>query len=157
MKESDTKILNKCKTTYRYNWAELHSKEGFPGGSDGKESACNAGDAGDAGSIPGWGRSPGGGHGNPLQCSCLENPKDRGTWWATVHRVTKSWTWLKWLSRHTHNISYVYLIVHYIPRTYLTIGSLYLLLTFIQFPFPPHPAPDNYQSDLFFYEFIFKV
>ena len=46
-------------------------------GSVGKESACNAGDAG---SIPGWGRSPGGGHGNPLQYCCLENPMDRGTW-----------------------------------------------------------------------------
>ena len=43
-------------------------------------------------SIPGWGRSPGGGHGNPLQYSCLENPMDRGTWWAMVHRVTKSRT-----------------------------------------------------------------
>ena len=52
---------------------------GFPGGSDGKESAC---DAGEPGSIPGLGRSPGGGHGNPLQYSCLENPMDRGAWWA---------------------------------------------------------------------------
>ena len=50
-------------------------KGGFPGGSDGKESACNAGDLG---SIPGLGRSPGGGHGNPLQYSCLENPMDKG-------------------------------------------------------------------------------
>ena len=58
---------------------------GFPGGSDGKESACNVGDLG---SIPGSGRSPGGGHGNPLQYSCLENPMDRGAWRATVHRVT---------------------------------------------------------------------
>ena len=47
----------------------------FPGGSGGKESACNEGDLG---STPGWGRSPGGGHGNPLQHSCLENPMDRG-------------------------------------------------------------------------------
>ena len=53
---------------------------GCPGGSDGKESVCNAGDPG---SIPGLGRSPGGGHGDPLQCSCLENPMDRGAWWAT--------------------------------------------------------------------------
>ena len=50
------------------------------------------------GLSPGWGRSPGGGYGNPLQYSCLENPMDRGAWWATVHRVVKSWTWLKWLS-----------------------------------------------------------
>jgi len=44
------------------------------------------------GSVPGLGRSPGGGHGNPLQYSCLENPMDRGAWQATVHEVTKSWT-----------------------------------------------------------------
>ena len=54
----------------------------FPGGSDSKESTCNVGDLG---SIPGWGRSPGGGHGNPLQHSCLENTMDRGAWGATVH------------------------------------------------------------------------
>ena len=58
-----------------------------------KESACNAGDnVRDMGSIPGSGRSPGGGHGNPLQYSFLENAMDRGAWWATVHRVTKSHT-----------------------------------------------------------------
>ena len=62
---------------------------GFPGGSDGKESACNVGDLG---SIPDLGGSPGGGKGNPLQYSCLGNPMDRGAWWATVHGVTKSWT-----------------------------------------------------------------
>ena len=61
---------------------------GFPGGSGGKESACNTGGLG---SIPGLGRSFGGGHGNPLQCSCLENPLDKGIWWATVHVVVKSW------------------------------------------------------------------
>ena len=55
----------------------------------GKESACNAGDAG---SILGSERSPGGGHGNPVQDSCLENPMDRGAWWATVHGVAKSQT-----------------------------------------------------------------
>ena len=57
--------------------------EGFPGDSDGKESACNVGDLG---SIPGLGRSPGEGNGNPLQYSCFENPMDRGAWWATGHR-----------------------------------------------------------------------
>jgi len=55
-----------------------------------KASACSAGAAGDLGLIPGLGRSPGGGRGNPLQYSCLENPMDRGTWQATVHTVTKS-------------------------------------------------------------------
>ena len=62
---------------------------GFSGGSDSKESAHNAGDPG---SIPGSGRSPGGGHGNPLQYSCLENSVDRGAWWATVHGFAKRQT-----------------------------------------------------------------
>ena len=55
-----------------------------------KESACNAGDARDLGLIPGPGRSPGGGNGNTLQCSCLGNPMDQGAWRATVHGVSKS-------------------------------------------------------------------
>ena len=59
----------------------------FTGGSVGKISACNAGDTGDSGSIPGLGRSPGEVHTNSLQYSCLKNPTDRGAWWATVHRV----------------------------------------------------------------------
>ena len=62
---------------------------GFPGGSEVKESACNEGDIG---SIPGSGRSPGEGNGNPLQYSYLENPMDGGAWWAIVHRVAKSQT-----------------------------------------------------------------
>ena len=62
---------------------------GFPSGSAGEESACNAGDTGASGLIPGSGRSPGGGNGNPLQYSCLENPMDKGAWWATVQRVTE--------------------------------------------------------------------
>ena len=53
---------------------------------------AKAGDIRDMGSNPGWGRSPGGGNGNPLQYSCLENPMDRGGWWITVHGVAKSWT-----------------------------------------------------------------
>ena len=56
---------------------------------------ANAGDVRDMGSIPGLGRTPGGGDGNSLQYSCLENPMDRGVWWATVHRVAKSQTQLK--------------------------------------------------------------
>ena len=64
-------------------------KMGFPGGSDGKVSACNAGDPG---LIPGSGRSSGEGNGNPLQYSCLENPMNREAWWATVHGVAKSRT-----------------------------------------------------------------
>ena len=62
---------------------------GFPGGLVVKNLPANSGDAGDSGSIPGWGRSPGGGHGNPLQYSCLGNPMDRGAWRATVHGVAK--------------------------------------------------------------------
>ena len=59
---------------------------GLPGGSEVKASARNAGDLG---SIPGSGRSPGEGNGNPLQYSCLENPMDGGAWWAAVHGVAK--------------------------------------------------------------------
>ena len=62
---------------------------GFPGGSDSKESACSAGDLG---SIPGLGRSPREGNGNPLQYPCLENLMDRGSWWAIVHGVSKNQT-----------------------------------------------------------------
>ena len=74
---------------------------GFSGGSDGKESTCNVGDPG---SIPGLGRSPGEGNGNPLQYYCLENSTDRGAWWATVHGVAKSWTRL---SDFTHLHYYI--------------------------------------------------
>ena len=64
----------------------------FPGVSVVKKLPANAGDTGDACSIPWLGRSPGGGHGNLLQYSCWENPMDRGAWWATVHGVAKSRT-----------------------------------------------------------------
>ena len=63
----------------------IDSSPCFPWWPSGKESACYAEDTGDLGSIPGWGISPGGGHGNPLQYSCLENPMGKGTWQATVH------------------------------------------------------------------------
>ena len=63
-----------------------------------KNLPANAGDIRDLGSIPGWGRSPGGGHSNPLQYSCLENSMDRGAWRTTVYRVVKSWTRRKQLS-----------------------------------------------------------
>ena len=77
----------------------LLSHGGFPGSSVVKNPQANAGDAG---SIPGPGRFPGGGHGNPLQHSCLENPMYRGAWWATAQRVSKSGTQLKQLSTHTY-------------------------------------------------------
>ena len=67
-----------------------------------KNPPANAGDLRDGGSILGLGRSPGGGHGNPLQYSCLENPVDRGPWLATVHSVTYSQIGLKRLSTHEH-------------------------------------------------------
>ena len=65
---------------------------GFSGGSVVKNSPASAGDAGDMGLIPGLGRSPGGVNVKPLQSSCLENPMDRGAWWAPVHGVAKSQT-----------------------------------------------------------------
>ena len=65
-----------------------------------KNPAANAGNLKDLGSVPGSGRSPGGGYGYPFQCSCLKNPIDRGDWWAIVHGVAESRTWLKWLSAH---------------------------------------------------------
>ena len=71
-----------------------------------KSSPVSAGDVRDKGSIPGSGRSPGGGHGNPLQYSCLENPMDRGAWCATVHRVAKSQTRLNQPSTHSRTITY---------------------------------------------------
>ena len=67
----------------------INSFRVFPGGTSGKEPACNGRDIRDVGSIPGLGRSPGGGPGNPLQYSCLENPIDGGVWQATVHRVAE--------------------------------------------------------------------
>ena len=75
---------------------------GFPGGSDGKEFTCNEGDLG---LIPGLGRCPRGGHGNPVQDSCLENPMDRGAWPAIVHGVAKS---QKCLRGHTHTHTYTH-------------------------------------------------
>ena len=77
---------------------------GFPGGSDGKESACSAGDGG---SVPGSGRSPGEGNGNPLQYSCLGNPTDRGAWWATVRGDAKSRTQLSNSFFHFYTYSYM--------------------------------------------------
>ena len=65
---------------------------GFPGGPDGKEFACSVRATGDRCSVPGLGRSPGEGNGNPLEYSCLENPTDRGAWQATVHGVAMSQT-----------------------------------------------------------------
>ena len=87
-------IMNECVLTmlwlssWNHLWRFSHGQD-FPGGSEGKASAYSVGDPG---SIPGSGRSPEEGNGNPLQYSCLENPIDGGAWWAAVHGVTKSRT-----------------------------------------------------------------
>ena len=89
-------VLGTCHDDLIY----VHIVKGFPGGSDGKESACNTGDLG---SVLGLGRSPGEGNGYPLQYSCLENSMDRGAWQATVHGVAKSRTRLSDEAHaHTH-------------------------------------------------------
>ena len=80
-----------CPRILKMSCAWLSPWVGFPGGSEDKESAYNAGDWG---LMPGWGRSPGGGNGYSLQYSCPGNPEDRGAWWAAVHGVPKSRTWL---------------------------------------------------------------
>ena len=91
---------------------------GFPGGSRGIDSTCNnPGAIEEAGWIPGLGRSPGGGSGNPLQYSHLGNPTDRGAWWAIVPSMAKSQTQLKQLSTcthiHTHVLPYISYIYYY--------------------------------------------
>ena len=77
---------------YMHIYSHLHNYRVFPGGSVVKSTPANAGDARDPGLIPGSGRSPGKGNGNPLQYSCLENPMDRGAWWVTIQEVSKIWT-----------------------------------------------------------------
>ena len=100
-------LFQKClaspalKTNYTKEMLEPPLSWGFPGGSDGKESACNAGDLR---STLGLGRSPGEGKGKPLQYSCLENSMDRGAWWATIHGVAKSRTRLSKFDSMTRNI-----------------------------------------------------
>ena len=83
------------------------SEHDLAGDSSGKNLPANAGDRRDADSIPRSGRSPGGQHSYPLQCSCLENPRGRGAWWAAVYGVAQSWTRLKRLS----SSSSIYLVV----------------------------------------------
>ena len=107
-----------CLGMWLYMLEEFGVELAQSGGSEVKLSAWNSGDQG---SIPGSGRSPGEGNGHPLKYSWLENPMDRGAWWAMVHRVTKSQTRLKQLSRAQHTRMYVY--VH------LTHFAVYLKLT----------------------------
>ena len=93
-----------CQTVFSFTNKRL-GKENVSQWCSGKESACNAADPG---SIPGSGRCPGGGYGNPLRYSCLKNSMDRGAWWATVRGVPKSRTWLKWLSTHTRDVYFLF-------------------------------------------------
>ena len=83
--ECDVCLAHSFIYTYTYMWATQEALVV-------KNSPANAGDARDASSIPGLGRSLGGGHGDPLQYPCLENPMDRAAWWAAVHKFTKSQT-----------------------------------------------------------------
>ena len=87
---------------------EIHVTDPKSGSSAGKESTCNAGGVTGAGWISGWGRSREG-NSNPLQCSCLVNPRDRGDWWARVHRVAKNGTRL---STQTHKLCKQYFIIY---------------------------------------------
>ena len=94
------------------NTTAVPNVQGFPGGSVVKNPPADAEEAGDADSIPGLGRSPGGGHSNPLGCSCLENPVDRGAWWATVHRVAKNQIQLVTEHTHTHAHTHTHVGTH---------------------------------------------
>ena len=85
--EAKKSHLTKCNTSSWYKHSVNLELLGFPGGSDNKESTCNAGDPG---LIPGLGRSPGEGNGNPLQYSCLKNPMDRGAWQSAAHGIAES-------------------------------------------------------------------
>ena len=89
----------------------------FPGGSEGKASACNVGDPG---SIPGLGRSPGEGNGNPLQYSCLENSMDGEAWWAIVYGISKSRTRLSDFTSLHFN-----LILIFYSYTFTTLNSMF--------------------------------
>ena len=99
----------------------------FPGGSDGKESACNAGSLG---STPGLGRSPGGGHGNPLQYSGLENPMDRGAWQAIDHGVAELDTTAR--LKHEHTTGLLALIQNMFPNLNSKITHFFLPLITIE-------------------------
>ena len=104
-----------------------HSLWGFPNDSAGKDSACSVGDTGDVGSIPGSGRSPEGGHGNPLQHSCLENTTDRGVSQTTVQRITKSQTQLA-----VSTICFVFLwfVIFSLASDFIYLSLLSLSLSF---------------------------
>ena len=117
---------------------EAPGNEGFPGSSVGEESVWNVGDPD---SIPGSGRCPGEGNGNPLQYSCLENPMDRGTWQATVHGVSRVRHWLSdhhhqevkaqspnhWTSRKFPSQPFFIIFLSYVPLCLIEIKALILV------------------------------
>ena len=121
-----------------------------------KNPSAHAGDLGDLSSIPGLGRPPGGGHGNPLQYSCLRNPVVRGTWWAIAHGVTKSQTKLKWLpTAHSPCTSGMPRLLDYhteklhrwfdfFPLLLLPLLPLLLLFLILLLFFPVSRQPDIY-------------
>ena len=115
---------------YMYVWVYIYI--GFSGVT--RDQTChhmlaltaNAGDVRDSGSIPGLGRSPGRGNGNPLQYSCWESPIARGAWWATVHSIAKNWTPLKWLRVHAYMCAYIYIYMNSCLKQNLIHLFLYL-------------------------------
>ena len=107
---------------------EYSSLMGLPQWLSSKEFTCSAGDTGDTGSIPGLERSSGGGHGNPLQYSCLKNLMARGAWKATVHGVAKSRTLLSyWAYIHVSQHTSEFLFIHLILDIFCSSGELEFL------------------------------
>ena len=98
-----------------------------------KNLPANSGDREDTSLIPGSGRSPGGGHGIPLQYSCLENPMDRGAWQPMVHRVTKSQTWLKQLSSQAQHLGKISVLPYFCSSCCITLCSLLIVLYYLKF------------------------
>ena len=115
-----------------------------------KES-CNWGATGDAGSTPGSERSPGAVNGNPVQYSCLGNPKGRGAWWATVHRVAKSQTWLKRLSTHSLKTCETSQLSPFTGREELTYIELYYVLGHLYTVSYSHNSPMTWMLLSLFY------
>ena len=94
---------------------------------------ANSGVREDTSLIPGSGRSPGGGHGNPLQYSCLENPTDRRAWQSMVHRVTKSQIWLKQLSSQAQRLGKISVLPYFCSRCCIILCSLLIVLYYLKF------------------------
>ena len=118
-------------------------RKSFPSDAVVKNLLAKAGDPRDTGLIPGWGRFPGGGNGNPLRYSCLENSMDRGAWWVTVHGATKRRTRL---SAHTHTHTHtLHKIKNYSKLTISSVASGPFSLPKILFPSPSSMYPNSVQ------------